>query len=211
MKPLDLVTFDAQDYEPRSDDGAVRVWSTPAGDGLGLFHFAMPPDLEGLHDIDRLRAFYRRAAGGAGLGIVEVERRTLDGCAVVRTIMKAPQEPRGRTYLASLTFPFRDFSYVWKVQCAERGITGMRDTVVFGALLANGTVTQDAANGVVGWLADPYDPTFAGPMCRNRSEAVEHDARFPEHPLSRARAVLGHLEQTVRVAPNVRGAAPFAR
>jgi len=31
-------------------------------------------------------------------------------------------------YLGSLAIPFAEFSFILKIQCAERGITGIRET-----------------------------------------------------------------------------------
>lgn len=46
-------------------------------------------------------------------------------------------------------------------------------------------------------------------MTRNRSEVEEYDAKFPDHPLSRARAILRCLEATTRVSNEIRSAPPF--
>jgi len=55
-----------------------------------------------------------------------------------------------------------------------------------------------------GWLDDPYDSNETGPMTRNISERPEYDSRFPNHPLSRARWVLGHLQRTVAIDNSVK-------
>ena len=208
--PLDAITFDARGYELHRDQYQVRVWRTPAGDGCGLYHYRLAPNIGArLDDLAALRKYYRAGAEGAGLGVVEIEALTVDGCRAVHTLFKARQEPRGRTYLGSLTLPFRDFSYVLKVQCAEVGTTGMRDTVVFSQMMAEGTVAMAPEGGAKGWLSDPYEPERTGPMTRNQSEHDRFDAMFPDHPLSRARATMAHLAATVRVDEGVRGAPPF--
>src|SRR4029077_11479593 len=110
-------------------------------------------------------------AAQAGGAIVEVDVRSIDGCDVVVVLLKVPQNPVGMTYMALVTAPFRDFSYVVKVQCEETGITGARDTVVFDELMRAGEVAFDEKAGpAVGWMADPYDPSIAAPLARNRSE-----------------------------------------
>src|SRR5262245_13464974 len=176
------------------------------GDGLGLYSYTIPPNIEAdLNDVAGLRAFYRRTAHDAGLGVIEIEHVIVDGCPVVRTLFKVAQEPTGRTYLGALTFPFRDFSYVLKAQCAEHGMTGLRDTIVSMNLMQAGEVGLDTNTGAMtGWLDDPYDPNERGPMTRNRSERPEFDAQFPEHPLSRARWVLDYLQRTAQVNEAVR-------
>jgi hypothetical protein len=81
-------------------------------------------------------------------------------------------------------------------------MTGLRDTFVLDKMLASGEVTL-RGNGIQGWLDDPYDPAEAGPMTRNKSERPEFDAVIPDHPLTRARALLNHLERTVVISDDL--------
>jgi hypothetical protein len=37
------VCFDETDFEYQGEQDGVLVWLTPKGDGLGLFHFVVPP------------------------------------------------------------------------------------------------------------------------------------------------------------------------
>src|SRR5262245_1247648 len=194
-------TFDETGFDRQGEQDGVFIWFTRGGDGLGLFHYAIPPDIEAdLRSLDSVRGFYRERVRESGLGVIEINTVTVDGLTVVRTLFKAVQEPTGRTYLGALTFPFRDFSYVLKVQCEERGVTGVRDAVILTSLMESGETGLDTATGVItGWLDDPYDPRETGPMTRNKSERPEYDYRFPDHPVSRARWALDHLERTVIV------------
>jgi hypothetical protein len=186
----------------------MRAWSTPSGDAVGLYHYPIAPDLpQSADQIADLRRHYRGLVEGAGLGVIAIERVEIAAASWVRTIFKAPQDPKGRTYIGSLTLPLRDFSYVVKVQAAELGVTGLRDTIVFSKLLSSGVVVM-GPEGAEGWLVDPYEPGLVGPMTRNRSEVEEYDSEFPDHPLSRARATLRHVASTLRVSDGVRSAPP---
>lgn len=211
MNPLELITFDDTGFESQGDINGTRVWYSPANDGVGLYCYGVPPDIDcDLADVQAVRNSYRQMASNAGLAIIEVETATVAGCIVIRTIIKAPQQPTGMTYLGSITLPFRDFSYVLKVQCAEQGITGLREAAVLDQLIASGTVTIIPEEGKIqGWMQDPYDPAIQAPLMRNRSEAIEYDETFPDHPLSRARQVLNHIQKTIVIAPEVRSAPPF--
>jgi hypothetical protein len=199
--PRSALTFNETGFERQGYHNDVLIWLTPKGDGLGLFHYPIPPDIHAdLSNIDSVRAFFRRCASEVGLGVVEIDTVVIDGYTAVRTLFKAAQQPTGRTYFGALTFPFRDFSYVMKVQCEERGMTGVRDTVVSMTLIKLGEIVVDVESGrMTGWLDDPYDPTEVGPMTRNKSERPEYDAQFPDHPFSRARWVLNYLEHTVTI------------
>jgi hypothetical protein len=206
------ITFDETGFERQGERDGVVVWFTPNGDGLGLFHYAIPPDIGAdLKSVDSVRAFYRESIRESGLGVIEIETVVVDGITAVRTLFKIAQEPAGRTYLGALTLPFQQFSYVLKVQCEEHGITGLRDTLVLTSLMHSGETDIDASTGVpAGWLDDPYDLHEAGPMTRNKSERPEYDSQFPDHPLSRARRVLDHLERTVIVDDEIKRQPGFA-
>lgn len=213
MPTLDSVSFDESGFERQGDEGNERIWYTPGGDGLGLFHFRAAPDIKAdPNSVDELRHFYRIMAQEVGFGLIETEKIEVDGCFAIRTIFKAPQQPSGMTYIGSITVPFRDFSYVIKVQCVEQGMTGMRDSLIFAEKSMNGEVSIDTTNGtrLIGWDADPYDANFVGPVMRNLSEDEKYDEQFPQHPLSRARRVLEHLQATLRLSQELKEAPPFA-
>ena len=214
MRSLDSVIFDTTGFALQGDLNGTRVWHTQAGDGIGLYYFSKPPDISAdLNSVDEVRRFYRSEATSAGLGIIEVETLTLDGCPAIRTIFKVPQQPSGMTYLGSITLPFRDFSYVVKVQCMEYGTTGIREAVVADTLLAAGQihipVDGEGPGKVLGWSQDPYDRSVNAPLMRNRAEAEEYDWQFPDHPLSRLRAILGQVQSSLQIAPEIKSEPAF--
>ena len=87
-----------------------------------MYFFPVRPDLPAnASSLDELAAFYARLHGDSGCKLVEVSVVVAGECSAVRTILSVPQQPSGRTYVGSLTVPFRDFSFVIKCQCGERG------------------------------------------------------------------------------------------
>ena len=186
----------------------MRVWYTAGGDPVLLYHFPIRPDLRAdPKSAGELRAAYRASVATSGGAIIEVDTPSVDGCDAIRTVFKFPQRPTGMTYLGSITLPFRDFSYVIKVQCEELGITGVREAAVLAELMDVGEIRLDVPGSggrIPGWSRDPYDATAETPLMRNRAEDEAYDARFPEHPLSRLRPVLNHLQHTLRVTEEVK-------
>jgi hypothetical protein len=76
----------------------------------------------------------------------------------------------------------------------------MRDSLILDDMMDLGETRIDSESGkITGWLDDPYNPSEMGSMTRNKSERPEYDAQFPDHPLSRTRWVLKHLERTVKI------------
>ncbi len=190
---LDAIRFDAAQYEFQGEPqpGRVRVWHSPDGDGLGLFFFPMPPNLPvGAGSIDELAAFYHRMLGDSDGKWVEVTVVQAGGCAAVRTILSVPQQPSGHTYVASLTAPFRDFSFVLKCQCAEHGPTGFKAAMLLDRSMAANqpTAMEGGRFHIPGF--DPDDP--------------RHDSEFSNDPVARARRVLDNLVASLVVAENVR-------
>jgi len=206
MPSLDSVTFDASGFRFHEESDGTRVWATPAGDRVGLYYFALKPDVDAdVRCLDAIRHISRSRADAVGAAIIEVNVTTLDGCLALRQVIKVPQQPGGMAYLGSLLLPFRDFSFVVKVQCHERGLTGVRDSVILDEAVAVGRVTSDPET-LHSWMHDPYDPALHTGFHYNLSEALEYDSRFPEHPLTRLRLVLAHLEETIHVTSEVRRA-----
>ncbi len=188
---LDSVRFDTTSFEfgGEPEPGRVRVWFTPQGDGLGLFLFAVPPDLPAANDLNLLSDFYIRGLEPSGGRLVDISILRVGGTSLIKLIVKNPQQPSGMTYVGSLTIPFRDFSFVFKVQCAEQSPTGMRDAVLLNRSPISGDEpdTEPGAFPPPGWNPD----------------AEEFDAEFPDHPLSRARTVLHRVTETLFVEPDV--------
>lgn len=191
---LEAVAFDETGYDYRGIIKGTRVWHTPRGDGLGLYHFARRPDLpQAARSNQDLRAFYANRFPPDQVRMVDSEFILVDGVPCIWTIIKTPQQPTGMTYLGSVTVPFAEFSFVLKMQCAEHGITGMREAAVaMKAADAGGDLTEPGA------LCGPWNP-----------DAVEHDSFFPDHPLSRARHEFARLIPTIRLAEQTKSQPRF--
>jgi len=196
---------------PSLETNNERVWDTK--DGIGLYYFPIPPGIEAdIGCVAEVRSAYRKLTAGSGHGLVECETLLIDGCRVVRTIIKVPQQPTGMTYLGSLTFPFRDFSFVIKVQCLERGVTGWCEAMVLDESLGSGEIVKDdnkKTGPIPGGAPAAGDPAFLSRFTGNRSEEEKYDQRFPTHPLLKVRLLLRHLQVTICVADEIRNAPNF--
>ena len=181
-------------------DGDLDTWRNAAGDVLSTHYFPQPPDLPApLGDMDSIRSAYRRLLRERG-AIIELEPEQIRDCHALRAIFKIAQEANRVMYMAVLMIPFRDHNFMVKVTCLEVGTSNLREAAVAMRL---------GATGPAAWCADPYDASYSNPVLRNRSEAAEWDALFPDHPLSRARA---HTQRTLLQAElpvRVRHLPPF--
>jgi hypothetical protein len=196
---LDAVRFDTTGYAFQGEPlpGQVRVWHTPDGDSLGVYFFPVPPDLPAnAASVDELAVFYDRLLGESGGKLVEVRVVVSGGCPTVRTILSVPQQPSGRTYVGSLTVPFRDFSFVLKCQCAEGGPTGLKEALLFAR--------SRAANEPMQFKGGRFHIPDWNP------DHPKHDAEFPDHPVARVRRVFDQVARSLVVTGEVRELPGFA-
>ena len=190
MCSLNSLTFDTTDLQLDQENSDRKVWFNPDGDAISLYFFDKPPDLPAaLHSAEQVRDFYLSMLKNTPAKLVESQIITLAGCPAIRLILKSPQEQLGYTYLGSFTIPFRDFSFVVKCQCQEYGTTGIREAILFDIASKSGAVSFDPSGKITG------HPDF---------DAIEHDATFPQHPLSRLRSVLGKIAASAVLDPAVR-------
>lgn len=174
------------------------VWVNPEENALiSLNFFNLQPDIPTVKNLDFLKDFYRSSISEANGGVVEVSLLTVHNIPSVKTIFKIPQPESGMTYIASVTIPFEHCSFVIKIQSAEVGTTGIRDTVVLNEMLMSGEVTL-GEDCLENWFEDPYNPNFKNGTLMNKSEQEKYDVEFPQHPLSVARkAITEAVRKTV--------------
>ena len=211
MPSLDSITFDTTGLIPQGDKNGVRVWQTPSGDGVGIYFFPIPPDiLADINSPESLSAFYgNMIAEAKNITGISIDSMNIDGCIFVKMIIKVPQQPFGMSYIGSLTLPFRNFSFVVKMQCAERGTTGMRESFVVDELMGKSEIKIDKSGRLEGW-EKPSFSTRPDAWKINRAEAVEYDERFPIHPLSILRRTLDQIESSIKVSDEVKKEPKFS-
>lgn len=184
-------------WEKVEDNKSVKRWVNPEQTvNLSLNFFDLKPNLPVTNNVDELRIFYRNQIVNYNGGLITVEELDLKGFYAIKTIFKIPQEPTGMVYLASYTIPFQDYSFVFKIQAPELGVTGIRDSVIVEKLLGEGKITF-GDEGLENWFIDPYDAEYKEGTVMNKSEKEIYDDMFPEHPLSLARAVLQKIESEI--------------
>jgi hypothetical protein len=189
---IDSLSFDtsAWKYHGEQQPNQRRLWETIERDAVLLHFFGIPPDLPPVRTMGELSAFYAEGLKASGAKVVECELDRLAGCPAIRLLIKVPQKPHGMMYQGVLTLPFRDFSFVVKIQCQETGTTGIRETILFEKRMRAGDTPQIGGPG-------PVFPDW-------NPDAPEHDLSFPTHPISRLRRLLGHVMSTATLDPSVR-------
>ncbi|WP_400192210.1 hypothetical protein [Hymenobacter sp. B81] len=206
---LDSLAFDSQGWVLREQASHQRTWDHPAAPAvLSVNFFDIPPDLPPGLSPTALRQLYRSSIRQQEGGLVELTRGQIGAQPMVRTLFKVPLQPSGMLYIGSLILPFRDYSYVVKVQAREDGYTGLRESLVADMLMQAGQL-QLTDEGYTDWFADPYDPHYTLGTLMNRAEQPEYDGLLPNHPLTLVRSTLRWLESSLRLQPELLKVAPF--
>ncbi|WP_336958245.1 hypothetical protein [Chryseobacterium contaminans] len=194
---LHSVTIPDQGWTKVSEDHEAIRWVNPQQSALIVLHFFdKEPDLPTAQDLDYLKKFYRNIAASTNGGIIETDIINIHNIPCVKNIIKIPQQETGMAYIASITIPFENCSYVVKIQADEIGITGMRDAVILDRLHKTGEVEINEET-MKNWFEDPYDPDFKQGTLMNKSELEKYDHEFPEHPLSIARSLIRSIAATI--------------
>ena len=185
-------------WEKEKEEDSIIHWVNPEqGIALSLNYFYSKPDIPSIKQVGRLRDYYRNQIVAHNGGLIQVDLIDLKRYPAIKTIFKIPQQPKGVVYLGSLTIPFRDRSYVIKIQALELGMTGVRYSVILDRFLREGNVNID------NWSADPYNSTYTKGTRMNKSEAPEYDVEFEDHPLTRVRKYISEIEENIVFKPEL--------
>ena len=167
----DHARFADAEATPFGDQDAVRVWRTPDNDGIGLIVVDQAPDLPRADSREEFERAYRGLFSDPRVKLMELELVAVDGVPAVRSIVATPQPTGGILFIGSLTIPFEGFAFLFKVQCEERGLKGVRERTVLDRQIEAG-LAAEGEDGITGEF-EPYD--------------AKYDADFPIHPLTRVR------------------------
>lgn len=190
------ISFDATGFRQLDQ----FLWQHPSGDQAVLTYYNQVPDLPaGLGDLPKLRHDLALFHGETGC-LIEAHVVQLDGVPALLRIIKMPlpDQLSGQAFVCSFTIPKANSSAVLQLGAIERGTTGTREAVLAAEV------------GFQNWvMPHPYAPELQGVLPFHAGDHPQHDARFPDHPLSRVRAWAHHVVRTARVDPQFAALPPF--
>lgn len=129
-----------------------------------------------------------------------IEVRVGSGSAATVSLIYKQLKMPAYIFTGMLMFPSHDVSTVWTVVSAERGTTGVREATVTAELMNSGKLTIDDFKR--SWAQDPYDASYCGvdrSVLRFVSDDESYDERFPDHPLSKVRRIVGILPSSLDI------------
>lgn len=195
---INSITFPTYGWEIKKNDEFFRQWiNAEQTVALSINYFDSKPDLPYLNEIDVVREFYRKELSAHKGGLIEVNTKEIESYKTIKTLFKISQEPTGISYLASLTFPFKNHSFVIKIQALEFGMTSKRETETTNYLLKNKELTP-SGDSYLEWERDPYKSDFKEGLLMNLSEQKKYDSVYANHALSKARQLLNEIENNLK-------------
>lgn len=190
--PRMVIAFNTNGFEPISV-GGIDGWQDPnTGDRIAVtVTEGIPFPGEWLHDPYALR---RGFAGfwSKDACLIEVELVSLGGVTAVRQLVKVPlkDRPSGLRFLSVFTLAKAPVYAQLMYTATEHGITGIRESMLVSELGHEGF-----------FMPHPFDPQLQTGLPFHRGDDPAFDARFPDHPLSRARAWTWNVGRYATVDP----------
>jgi hypothetical protein len=116
----DSIRFNTSGLMLRKNEPARQLWLNAFNDVIEFRAFDLPPDIPvRLSNARGLRAFYDSGAIAQQGSVIRLEVQTIQHIRAVLLEFQLPAQPRGSTFVASITLPFRDGSFVIKAQAIE--------------------------------------------------------------------------------------------
>jgi ABC-type multidrug transport system fused ATPase/permease subunit len=197
---VDKISFNTQRLKAQLTNKDSKFWVNKDGDILGLYYSASAIDSPEISSsVDDIRNFYRKKAASMNGAIIEVDKEQIGPSGAIKAIIKVPQENAGVSYLGYLIIPVQGSYYFFKMTCKEEGTTGLRESNIMDQLERDGQIKISNDGSVKGWSQDPYDASNKSALMRNLSEDEQYDKDFPRHPLSRLRACLKQIIESIKI------------
>jgi hypothetical protein len=116
----DSIRFNTSGLMLRKNEPTRQLWLNAFNDVIEFRAFDLPPDIPvRLSDARGLRAFYDSGAVAQQGSVIGLEVRAVQKFRAVLLELQLPAQPRSSTFVASITLPLRDGSFVIKAQAIE--------------------------------------------------------------------------------------------
>lgn len=192
------ISFDTSGFQQQDQHTRLH----PAtGDRVTFHHHDGPPVLPAdLEDLPRLRHGLALKHSEAGC-LIEAQVIQLGGLPALLEIVKLAFSNRpGQAFGVTVTVPRASSRVVVSYLATDRGTTGVREGVLAAEV------------GYENWVQPhPYAPELQGRLPFHAGDDPRYDARFPDHPLSRARAWVHRFVGSARVDPQFAALPPLQR
>jgi hypothetical protein len=207
----DTVSFDTSGWAVVEESTYHRMWRTENGDAVRLqFADSAPVNPFDLTDANGPRAFYAQQCDELGGVMLSMDVGNRSGAEYLRSVFKyrSPQEgSMAMYYVGMIVFLFRDFHYQINTESVERGVTGVRETAVYA--MSDGPPSSDEPPQVVESMEDFFAACRAQKPIKIPADDPKYDDKFPDHPLSKVRALQSRILDSLDVPDWLASRPPF--
>ena len=207
---IDDVTFDTSTFTSVRRSGELREWQNAMGDRmLARIERATPDRPLSPWTLEAVRATVRQRATEAGGGMIAVNAGYAGPVPIVVAIRKLGL---GFGYDGAVVVRFRDAEYHITFDARARDASGVRESLATALLVSIGEVAipvvppghpRGVGVRMPDLSGDPYDPRYDETATHIKSDDERLDAIMPGEPLSRVRAWLAGVQQTLAVAADL--------
>lgn len=213
MMNLDCMSFDTQGWNSVEHTDARRFWVNPDG-VLIEFRFRTPTDFRNdLRSPEKLHEEMKDQADKLNSALIQFDVMEIQGLGVMRVITKSWSSEEadclGKDYNGGLIFPLADGCFFVRVAAREQGMTGVREATVALLLHKQGKWALPDGSKPATVEPNPRTSLTREPLMLSPADDARFDAYFPDHPLTRVRSMLQHIENTLQIIPELRNAAPY--
>jgi hypothetical protein len=209
---IDDVTFDTSTFSNVRTERQLREWQNATGDRMLAHVERGTPDHPLLPwTLEAVRAAERERATTDGGGIIAVTAGYAGSIPIVAAICKR-RRGLGYEYHGAIMIRFRDAVFHVALDAREGNRTGVRESIASAILVQIGEVAIPVAppghpRGVgirmTDLTGDPYDPRYDEAAVHMKSDDERLDEIVPGHALSRVRAWLARVQQTLAVSADL--------
>jgi hypothetical protein len=206
---LDSLRMTAHDWSLAEESDYHRTWAVDESTAVMLRFHNEPPTLPyDISSVASVRAFYAAQTADASGAAVDIDVQQIHNAAAMIAVMKYRQERNLGAYITGvIAIPFRDVAYQFNVESSEVEVTGMRETMV----TAMQPVDRSSEREMIDDGGHLFQPMAAASARRLLSDDAQFDKSFPDHPLSKVRALQRRLLETIAFDESLRKAPPFVQ
>lgn len=196
---INSISCDTTNWSIREESEAHRMWMTHSKDAVLFRLFNTPPTFPyDFSDIEAARKFYASQANSNGGVMLSTDFHTVNGIDVIKGVFKyrSPQPNSMAMYFVGiLAFLFRNFSFQINTESLETGTTGMREAAI--GVLSERQPAKQPEEIIVNSVEEMFEHMRNKPLSKTPADLEEHDALFPNHPLSKVRSLQEHIINTI--------------
>lgn len=198
---IDSISFDLTNYVQKIKQNGKYGWLDEEKGVANLLRFNPEPAswTFTVNELDKASQFYDEQCSTAGGAMVMLNNIEVDGREALYGIFKYRATPGQMPlmYVGIIWIPFDNCIYQINVESMEQGTTGTREAAIM-LKLGDDWPMSDGKAVVVKSADEMFSRMSQAKLRALPSDGEEYDEMFPVHPLTKVRARLKNIVDTVK-------------